>query len=89
MIRVLSFADAEQRVRATLKLLSTQYGVKDHQGTIITLKLTHRDIASYTSVSRETATRLLDRFSKDGEIEILDSKNIRIRPSFLEKTTFL
>ena len=83
MIRVLSFADAEQRVRATLKLLSTQYGVKDHQGTIITLKLTHRDIASYSSVSRETATRLLVRFSKDGEIEILDSKNIRIRPSFL------
>ena len=89
MIRVLSFADAEQRVRATLKLLSTQYGVNDSQGTIITLKLTHRDIASYSSVSRETATRLLDRFSKDGEIEILDSKNIRIRPSFLEKTTFL
>jgi CRP/FNR family transcriptional regulator len=89
MIRVLSFADAEQRVRATLKLLSTQYGVNDSQGTIITLKLTHRDIASYSSVSRETATRLLDRFSKDGEIEFLDSKNIRIRPSFLEKTTFL
>jgi CRP/FNR family transcriptional regulator, cyclic AMP receptor protein len=89
MIRVLSFADAEQRVRATLKLLSTQYGVNDLQGTIITLKLTHRDIASYSSVSRETATRLLDRFSKDGEIEILDSKNIRIRPSFLKKTTFL
>lgn len=89
MIKVLSFADAEQRVRATLKLLSMQYGVKDQQGTIITLKLTHRDIASYSAVSRETATRLLDRFSKDGEIEILDSKNIRIRPSFLEKTTFL
>jgi CRP/FNR family transcriptional regulator, cyclic AMP receptor protein len=89
MVKVLSFADAEQRVRATLKLMSVQYGIQDQRGTIITLKLTHRDIANYSSVSRETATRLLDRFSKEGEIEILDGKNIRIRPSFLEKTTFL
>lgn len=89
MVKVLSFADAEQRVRATLKLMSMQYGVKDHRGTTITLKLTHSDIASYSSVSRETATRLIDRFSRQGEIEILDGKNIRIRPSFLEKTTFL
>jgi CRP/FNR family cyclic AMP-dependent transcriptional regulator len=89
MVKVLSFADAEQRVRATLKLLSAQYGIKDQRGTIITLKLTHRDIASYSSVSRETVTRLLDRFSREGEIEILDSRNIRITPAFLEKTTFL
>ena len=89
MVKVLSFADAEQRVRAALKFMSIQYGVRDHQGTIITLKLTHRDIASYSAVSRETATRLLDRFCKDGEIEILDSKNIRIKPDFLKKTTFL
>ena len=89
MVKVLSFADAEQRVRAALKFMSIQYGVRDHQGTIITLKLTHRDIASYSAVSRETATRLLDRFCKDGEIEILDSKNIRLKPVFLKKTTFL
>ena len=89
MIKVLSFADAEHRVRAALKHMSMQYGIKDHQGTIITLKLTHREIASYSSVSRETATRLLDKFSKDGEIEILNGKNIRIRPAFLEKTMFL
>ena len=89
MVKVLSFADAEQRVRATLKILGAQYGEEDKRGTVITLKLTHRDIASYSSVSRETATRILDRFLKQGEIEMLDSKNIRLRPAFLEKTTFL
>ena len=89
MIRVLSFADAEQRVRATLKLMSMQYGIRDQAGTIIALKLTHKDIANYSSVSRETVTRFLDKFIRDEEIEILDSKNIRITPSFLEKTTFL
>jgi CRP/FNR family cyclic AMP-dependent transcriptional regulator len=89
MVKVLSFADAEQRVRATLKILSTQYGEEDARGTIITLRLTHRDIASYSSVSRETATRLLDKFVKEGEVEIVKNKNILIRPSFHEKTTFL
>jgi len=89
MVKVLSFADAEQRVRATLRILSTQYGEEDKRGTIIALKLTHRDIASYSSVSRETATRLLDRFIKEGEVEIVKGKNILIRPSFYEKTTFL
>jgi CRP/FNR family transcriptional regulator len=89
MVKVLSFADAEQRVRATLKILSSQYGEEDKRGTVITLKLTHRDIASYSSVSRETATRLLDRFIREGEVEILKGKNILIRPSFYEKTTFL
>ena len=89
MVKVLSFADAEQRVRATLKLMSIQYGIKDLSGTIINLKLTHRDIASYSSVSRETATRILDKFLKQGEIEMLGSKSIRIRPAFLEKTSFM
>jgi len=89
MVKVLSFADAEQRVRATLRILSTQYGEEDKRGTIITLKLTHRDIASYSSVSRETATRILDRFIKEGEVEIVKGKNILIRPSFYEITTFL
>lgn len=89
MLKVLSFADAEHRVRAVLKHISTQYGVKDQRGTIITLKLTHKDIADYASLSRETVTRFLDRFSKAGEIEILDNKYILLKPSFLEKTLSL
>jgi CRP/FNR family cyclic AMP-dependent transcriptional regulator len=89
MVKVLSFADAEQRVRATLKILSAQYGEEDARGTIITLRLTHRDIASYSSVSRETATRILDRFIKEGEVEIVRNRNILMKPSFYEKTSFL
>jgi CRP/FNR family cyclic AMP-dependent transcriptional regulator len=89
MVKVLSFADAEQRVRATLKILSEQYGEKDVRGTTITLKLTHRDIASYSSVSRETATRILDRFIKEGEVEMVRNRNILIKPSFYKKTSFL
>ena len=88
-LKILSFADSEHRVRAVLKLLSEQNGIKDLKGTIIALKLTHKDIAAYASVSRETVTRIVDRFLKDGEIEILDNKNILLKPSFTEKISVM
>lgn len=84
MLKIMSFADAEHRVRAVLKNMSTLYGIKDHEGTLLALKLTHRDIANYASVSRETASRLLSKFSKSGEIEILRNKYILLKTHFLD-----
>lgn len=89
MLKVMSFADAEHRIRAVLGHLSSIYGVKDQRGTIVALRLTHKDIADYASVSRETATRFIDKFCKEGEIELLEHKQILLKPSFLENTSFL
>jgi CRP/FNR family transcriptional regulator, cyclic AMP receptor protein len=86
MLRVLSFDDAENRVRAVLNHVGSQYGVKDLRGFIIPLKLTHQEIADYASLARETVTRLLSRFSQAGEIEILENKNIVLKPSFVIKS---
>ena len=86
MMRVLSFADAEHRLRALLAHFATSYGVKDLRGIIIPLKLTHKDIADYTALARETVSRLLSRLCKEGEIEILDNKNIVLKPSFVKKS---
>ncbi len=88
-LKILSFADSEHRDRAALKLLGEQNGIKDLKGTVISLKLTHKDIAAYASVSRETVTRIIDRFLKDGEIEILDNKNILLKPPFTEKISVM
>jgi CRP/FNR family transcriptional regulator len=85
MLKVLSFADAEQRVRSILAHLSTQYGVNDQQGTLINVRLTHKNIGDYTSLSRETVTRLLDRFVRSGEIEIIDNKYILLKSPFFKK----
>lgn len=85
MLKIMSFADAEQRIRAVLKNMSKLYGVKDQRGVLVTLKLTHKDIASYASVSRETVTRLISKLTKDGEIEILDNRYILIKSAFLKK----
>lgn len=88
-LKVLSFANSEHRIRAVLKILGEQNGIKDPRGIVIPLKLTHKDIAAYASLTRETTTRLLDRFLRDGEIEILNNKNILLKPSFLEKTPLM
>ncbi len=85
MLRIMSFADAEERVRAVLKNMIRLYGVKDQRGVLVTLKLTHREIANYASVSRETVSRLLKRLTREGEIEVLDKKYLLIKSSFLKK----
>ena len=82
MIRVLSFDNAEHRVMAVLDRMGSIYGVRDERGTIINIKLTHQQIASYASVARETATRVINKLVKDSAIQTLDNKNILLTEAF-------
>ncbi|MDD2310089.1 MAG: Crp/Fnr family transcriptional regulator [Desulfuromonadaceae bacterium] len=83
MLRVLGMPDAETRVRAVLAHISSVYGVKDVRGIIIPFKLTHKEIADFAALARETVSRLLTRLSQSGEIEIIGRKNIILTSSFL------
>lgn len=85
MLRIMSFDDAENRVRAVLSHVSSLYGVKDLRGTIIPVKFTHQEIADYASLARETVSRLLSRFCQAGEIEITENRNIVLKPAFVLK----
>lgn len=76
MIRILGFDSAEQRLMAVLDRLQELYGIMDDGGVIVNVKLTHQQLANYTSVSRETITRMLKRFEKDGIIEITPNRSI-------------
>jgi CRP/FNR family transcriptional regulator len=89
MLKVLSFAGAEDKVRAVLKLISLHDGVQDARGTIINFRLTHNDIAGYASVSRETVTRIIDRFITNDEIELIENKYILLKPVFFQKSHLL
>lgn len=89
MLKILSFAGAEDKVRAVLKLISINNGVRDTRGIIIDLRLTHNDIAAYATVSRETVTRILDRFINNGEIELIENKFILLKPLFFQKASAL
>jgi len=85
MIKILSFDNAEQRILATLDRMQEVYGLHDDRGVIVNVTLTHQQIANYASVTRETVTRVLNRFKNEAIIQILDGKKILLTPRFYEK----
>lgn len=83
-IQLLNFNNASQRVKMLLLMLSETYGTKSPKGTgtVLNIKLIHQDIADMTGLTRETVTRVLDKWQKSGEIQILKNKFIQLRPEF-------
>jgi CRP/FNR family transcriptional regulator, cyclic AMP receptor protein len=88
-IRVMSFEDAEHRIRVVLQELGEKFGARDSRGVSIGLGITHQNIAHLSTTSRETVTRFLNTARKAGEIEILEGKKILLKPSFLKKNEIL
>ncbi|NTV50310.1 MAG: Crp/Fnr family transcriptional regulator [Geobacteraceae bacterium] len=86
MIKILSFDNAEHRIMAVLERMHELYGMVDDRGGIINVKLTHQQIANYASVTRETATRVLNRLEKEAAIQVLDGKTILLTKKFFELT---
>jgi CRP-like cAMP-binding protein len=54
------------RLAKVLLHLSEQYGEEVSSGTLITLRLTHEDLANLIGTTRETVTTQLNRFSRMG-----------------------
>ena len=81
-IQLLNFKNAAQRIKMLFLMLSENYGEKTEEGTILKIRLIHQNIADMTGLTRETVTRVLDKWQRGGEIEILKSKLILLRPEF-------
>ncbi|NOZ69499.1 MAG: Crp/Fnr family transcriptional regulator, partial [Deferribacteres bacterium] len=62
-IQLLNFNNAAQRTKTLFYMLSDEYGERMSDGrTILKIKLTHQDISDMTGLTRETVTRVIDRF---------------------------
>jgi len=83
-IQVLNFNNAAQRIKILFMLLMEQHGKRVSDGIILDLKLTHQEIADMSGLSRETVTRVLDRWKGEGLIKIIRKKNIKLSPEFLK-----
>ena len=88
-IQLLNFNNASQRTKMILIMLSDEYGKKSSDGITLNIKLTHQDIAEMTGMTRETVTRILDKWQKTGEVTVLKNKFIRLNRSFLQKESIL
>jgi len=86
MIKILSFnaENAQDRVVSLLERLQELYGIKDNRGVIIDVKLTHQQMASYASVTRETMSRVLRNLEKAEMITVLENKAILLNKRFLQ-----
>ncbi len=76
-IEILTFHNADARIRTALYHLSQTRGEVTSRGTRIGLRLTHKELADMTGISRETATRVLSALQSTGCISV-ESKQFLI-----------
>ena len=83
VIQMLNFNNAVQRVKMLFVMLCEKYGKEENGMKVLHIKLTHQGIADMAGMTRETVTRVLDRWQKDGDITVLKNKLIGLCPDFL------
>ncbi|MDA8104276.1 MAG: Crp/Fnr family transcriptional regulator [Nitrospiraceae bacterium] len=84
-IQMLTFTNASQKIKMLFLLLSEEHGIKTGEGVILDIKLTHQDIANMIGISRETVTRIIDKWHKDGEIKMVGNKVRLLSHNFLQR----
>lgn len=82
MIQMLNFNNALQRIKMLFIMLYEKYGEEENGLKVLHIKLTHQGIADMAGMTRETVTRIIDRWQKDGDITVLKNKLIALNQSF-------
>jgi CRP/FNR family transcriptional regulator, anaerobic regulatory protein len=70
MLTLLNRKNAEQRLATFLSSLSTRYHTRGLSSTEFRLTMTRSDIGNYIGLTVETISRLLNRFHKNGLIQV-------------------
>ncbi|MEZ4316564.1 MAG: Crp/Fnr family transcriptional regulator [Myxococcota bacterium] len=60
---------APQRLASCFLALAKRFGVRDSRGTIVNLRLTHKEMASYIGATRETVSFAVTDMRREGLIE--------------------
>lgn len=81
----MSYKDVHRRLVARLLYLANQYGRTSDDQTVISLPITHRQLAQSVSSTRETVNKLIRHLSSQGVVS-MKSRTIRIlSPSTLRQ----
>jgi CRP-like cAMP-binding protein len=69
-IEQLIFKDVNAKLAELLLKLANEYGIEDSRGTLVSLKITHQEMANLIGSTRETVSLTLSQFKKRGLIHI-------------------
>jgi CRP/FNR family transcriptional regulator len=83
-IEIMSRTCAAQRVRMLLLNLCGRHGKQVAKEVVLSVSLTHQDIANMTGLTRETVSRIVKDLKESEEIIILENKQIRLQESFFD-----
>lgn len=83
-IQILSFNNAEQRVKTLFLKYAKDSGTKSPDGIILSIRFTHQDLANMIGISRETVTRIIDKWRKEKELIVFKNKNILLTNKFFK-----
>jgi len=88
-VRMLHFKDASFRVKTLFKDIAAERGELVEEGVSLKLRLTHQNIADMTGLTRETVTRIIDRWKKAGTVVIGNNRHMLIKHNFFKQNSEL
>jgi CRP/FNR family transcriptional regulator len=88
-IRLLHFKDAANRIKASMQVMAEERGEQCSKGVLLKLRLTHQNIADMTGLTRETVTRVIDRWKKSGLVSIDENRHLLLHELFFEENQVL
>jgi len=68
-IEQLIFKDVNAKLAELLLRLASEYGVDDTRGTLVSLKITHQEMANLIGSTRETVSLTMSQFKRKGLIQ--------------------
>lgn len=83
-IQMLNIKNAYQRVKLLFVSLSEDHGKKIEDGLILQIKLTHQDIADMSGLTRESVTRVIDKWKREKTLTVLKNKYIHLGKDFFK-----
>ncbi len=84
-LAMIAYRTAVQRLASCLLHLGSRFGVRDSRGTIINLRLTHKELAAYIGATRETVSFAVTDLRRDGLIQTEGKRVVLLDSTALQK----
>lgn len=81
-IEILSHTSASHRIKMLFLMLCEKHGKRVNGDVVLAIRMTHRDIADMSGLTRETVTKIMSELKEAGAISVHESRQIRLNKAF-------